>query len=119
MVSLGNFNFKNLIEDFNHLSIEEVMAFTLWFMGDLGQALAVRPVNDMKMKWLDVNAPGNDGLVSCFKQECCTVSYVLWHTIRTTSPRLRTSHFWFERKTSLTSVRRQVTCIMMGTLFFA
>ena len=82
MVSLGNFNFKNLIEDFNHLSIEEVMAFTLWFMGDLGQALAVRPVNDMKMKWLDVNAPGNDGLVSCFKQECCTVSYVLWHTIK-------------------------------------
>ena len=80
MANLGDF--KNLIEDFNHLTMDQVMAFTSWFMGDIGQALAVRPANDMKMKWLDVNAPGNDGLVSCFKQECRTVSYVLWHTIK-------------------------------------
>ena len=80
MASLGDF--KNLIEDFNHLTIDQVMAFTSWFMGDIGQALVVRPANDMKMRWLDVNAPGNNGLVSCFKQECRTVSYVLWHTIK-------------------------------------
>jgi hypothetical protein len=27
--------FKNLIEDFNHLTLDDVMAFASWFMGDL------------------------------------------------------------------------------------
>jgi hypothetical protein len=26
-------NFKNLIEDFNHITLEQVMAFASWFMG--------------------------------------------------------------------------------------
>jgi hypothetical protein len=36
----------------------------------------------MKMKYIDVNAPGNSGLVACFKQEGCTVSCLVWHTIK-------------------------------------
>jgi hypothetical protein len=75
-------NFKNLIEDFNHITLEQVMAFASWFMGDNHQLLVVRPLTDMKMKYLDVNAPGNLGLVACFKQECCTVSCLVWHTIK-------------------------------------
>jgi hypothetical protein len=74
--------FKNLVEDFNHLSLEDVMAFASWFMGDLTTPRSVRPHNDMTMKYLDVNAMGNDGLVACFKQECRTVSCLVWHTIK-------------------------------------
>ncbi len=61
-------NFKNLIEDFNHITLEQATAFDSWFMGDYGQSLAVHPSTDMKMKYIDVNAPGNSGLVACFKQ---------------------------------------------------
>jgi hypothetical protein len=74
--------FKNLVEDFNHLTLKDVMAFASWFMGDLTTPCSVRPHNDMTMKYLDVNATGNDGLVTCFKQECCTVSCLVWHTIK-------------------------------------
>ena len=65
--------FKNLIKDFNYLSLEDVMAFASWFMGDL---------TTDRMKYLDVNTLGNDGLVACFKQECRTVSCLVWHTIK-------------------------------------
>ncbi len=34
------------------------------------------------MKYIEVNAPGNSGLVACFKQECDTVSCLVWHTIK-------------------------------------
>jgi hypothetical protein len=74
--------FKNLVEDFNHLSLEDVTAFASWFMGDFTTPHSVRPHNDMTMKYLDVNATGNDGLVACFKQECRTVSCLVWHTIK-------------------------------------
>ena len=82
MFSANLGDFKNLIEDFSHLTLENVMAFASWFMGDTNKVLAVRAPNDMKMKWVDVNANGNKGLVACFKQECRTVSCVLWHTIK-------------------------------------
>jgi hypothetical protein len=75
-------NFENLIEDFNHITLEQVMAFASWFMGDYGQLLVVGPLTDMKMKYIDVNAPGNPGLVACFKQECCTASCLVWLTIK-------------------------------------
>ena len=69
--------FKNLVEDFNHLSLKDAMAFASWFMGDLTTPRSVRPHNDMTMKYLDVkdvNATGNNSLVACLKQECRTVS---------------------------------------------
>jgi hypothetical protein len=75
-------NFKNLIKDFNRIALEQVMAFASWFMGDYGQSLVVRPLTNMKMKYIDVNAPGNPGLVVCFKQECCNVSCLIWHTLK-------------------------------------
>ena len=62
--------FKNLIEDFNHWTLEDVMAFASWFMGDLSTPRAVRSTSD------------NDGLVDCFKQECWVVSCLVWHTIK-------------------------------------
>jgi len=74
--------FKNLVEDFDHLSLKDVMAFASWFMGDLTTPCSVRPHNDMTMKYLDVNTTGNDGLVACFKQEYRTVSCLVWHTIK-------------------------------------
>ncbi len=52
------------------------------FMGDEPQPVAVHPPMDMKMKFLKVNVPGNAGLIACFKQECWTVSCLLWHTIK-------------------------------------
>jgi hypothetical protein len=36
----------------------------------------------MTMKFIDLNAVGNTGLVACFKQECHTVSCLVWHTIK-------------------------------------
>jgi hypothetical protein len=32
-------NFKNLIEDLNHITLEQVMAFASWFMGDMVNCL--------------------------------------------------------------------------------
>lgn len=58
------------------------MAFTSWFMGDEAQALAVRASDDMKMRYLDVTATGNSGLIACFKQELRTVSCLIWHTTK-------------------------------------
>jgi hypothetical protein len=77
-------NFKNLIEDFNHITLEQVMAFASWFMvmGDYGQLLVGHPLTNMKMKYIDVNAPGNSGLIASFKQECCSVSCLVWNTIK-------------------------------------
>jgi len=74
--------FKNLIEDFKHLTLDDVMAFASWFMGDLTTPRSVRLPTDMIMKYHDVNASGNDGLVACFKQECRAVSCLVWHTIK-------------------------------------
>ena len=58
------------------------MTFASWFMGDLTTPRSVRPPTDMTMKYLDVNASGNNGLVACFKQECRAVSCLVWHTIK-------------------------------------
>ena len=74
-------DFKNLVDNFSHITLEQVMAFESWFMGDDHQPRAVRH-SSLKMKYIDVNAPGNSGLVARFKHECCTVSTMLWHTIR-------------------------------------
>jgi hypothetical protein len=88
--------FKNLIEDFNHLTLDDVMAFASWFMGDLATPRSIRLPTNMTMKYLDVNASGNDGLVACFKQECCAVSCLVWHTIK--------NHF------SMTSYKALLVC---------
>ncbi len=74
--------FKDLIEDFNHLTLDDVMAFASWFMGDLTTPRSVCPPTNMTMEYLDVNASGNDGHVPCFKQECRAVSCLVWHTIK-------------------------------------
>ena len=74
-------DYKNLVDDFSHITLEQVMAFASWFMGDEHQPRAVRRAT-LKMKYIDVNAPGNSGLVARFKHECRTVSTMLWHTIR-------------------------------------
>jgi hypothetical protein len=71
--------FKNLI---NHLTLNDVMAFASWFMGNSSTPRTVHLTNNMTMKFLDVNASGNDGLVACFKQECRAVSCLVWHTIK-------------------------------------
>ena len=72
-------NFKYLIKDFNHLSLDQVMAFTSWFMGDVNKPLKTCIPSDMTMRYLNVNVGGNAGLVACFKQECCTVSCLDWY----------------------------------------
>ncbi len=77
--------FKNHIEDFDHLTLNDVMAFASWFMGDLTTPRSVRPPTDMTMKYLDVNALGNDGLVACFKHKCRAVFCLVWHTIKNLS----------------------------------
>jgi hypothetical protein len=56
--------FKNLIEDFNHLTLDDVMAFASWFKGDLTTPQSVRLPTNMTMKYLNLNASGNDGLVA-------------------------------------------------------
>jgi hypothetical protein len=75
-------DFKNLIEDFNHLSLDQVTAYALWFMGDVNKPLKTCLPGNMTMRYLGVNAGGNAGLVACFKQECRTVSCLVWHTIK-------------------------------------
>jgi hypothetical protein len=75
-------DFKNLIEDFQHITLKQVIAFASWFMGDEGQLMTLHPPSDMTMKYLNVNTAGNLGLVACFKQECHTVLCLVWHTIK-------------------------------------
>jgi hypothetical protein len=58
------------------------MAFASWFMGDDKQLVTLCHPSDMTMKYLDVNDAGNLGLVACFKQECRTVSCLVWHTMK-------------------------------------
>ena len=60
--------FKNLIEDTNHLTLDDVMAFASRFMGDLSTPCAVRPHNNMTMKFFDTNALGNNSFVACYKE---------------------------------------------------
>ncbi len=75
-------DFKNLIKDFQHITLKQVMVFASWFMGDKGQLMTLCHPSNMTMKYIDVNAAGNLGLVACFKQECHTVSCLVWHTIK-------------------------------------
>jgi hypothetical protein len=75
-------DFKNLIEDFQHITLEQVMAYASWFMSGNGQLMTIHHPSDMTMKYIDVNAAGNHGLVACFKQELRTVSCLVWHTIK-------------------------------------
>jgi hypothetical protein len=75
-------DFKNIIEDFQHITLEQMMAFASWFMGDKRQLMTLHHPTDMTMKYLDVNAAGNLDLVACFKQECHTVSCLVWHTTK-------------------------------------
>ncbi len=55
--------FKNLNKDFNHLTLDDVMAFASWFMGNSTTPQSVRLPTDMTMKYFDINASGNNGLV--------------------------------------------------------
>ena len=96
-------DFKNLIEDFQHITLEQVMAFASWFMGDYNKGCTLRQPGNMTMKYIDLNAPGNPGLIACYKQECRTMSCLVWHTIKnhltTTSYRallVRKNDFAFE-----------------------
>jgi len=73
---------KNLIDEYQHLTLEDVMAFASWFMGDINEPRTVRALNDMKMRFLDLEAAGNAGYVARFKQECRQVSCLIWHTIK-------------------------------------
>ncbi len=49
-------DFKNLIEDFQHIILEQVMAFASWFMGGKGQLMTLCYPSNMTMKYVDVNA---------------------------------------------------------------
>jgi hypothetical protein len=51
-------------------------------MGGKGQLMTLHHPLNMTMKYIDVNAAGNLGLVACFKQECCTMLCLIWHTIK-------------------------------------
>ena len=75
-------DFKNLIEDFQHITLEQVMGYASWFMGDESKLMQFHAPTAMTMQYLNVNASGNSGLVECFKQECCTVSCLVWRTIK-------------------------------------
>jgi hypothetical protein len=85
-------DFKNLIKDFQHITLKQVMAFASWFMGDEYQLRALRAPDDMTMKFIDLNTVGNTGLVTCFKQECRTVSCLVWHTILKSHHHHKLSH---------------------------
>ncbi len=67
-------DFKNIIKEFNH------------FMGDLNEPLKTCLPANMQMKYLDINVPGNAGLVGCFKVTlffvwCGTPSKSLLHNL--------------------------------------
>jgi hypothetical protein len=43
-------DFKNLLEEYQHISLEQVMAFASWFMGDLTQKRELCANGNMKIK---------------------------------------------------------------------
>ena len=77
--------YKELLEEYQHISLDQIKDFVSWFMGDDSQALDKRDEtdkDDMKMFPVDVNAPGNACLVNRFKVQCRIVSGVILHTIK-------------------------------------
>lgn len=78
---LANFeDFKNLIEDFNHLTLEHVMAFASWFMGDINNLLPSMSPQTWKLsEFLSMQLVMKVLLpaLSSFKQECCTLYHVV------------------------------------------
>ena len=70
---------------------------------------------NMQMKYLEIKVTDNAGLLACFKKECRTVSCLVWHTIKITSPWSRTRLFLFARRILLTSVPRLATSSLTST----
>ena len=80
-VNLGDF--KNLVDDFHHLTMDQVMAYVAWFMGDATQTLTKHAsTDDHIMKSINPNAAGNGGLVDIFKQQLRITSQLIWLTIK-------------------------------------
>jgi hypothetical protein len=50
-------DFKNLIEAFQHITLEQVMAFATWFMGDDRQLMTLCHPSDMTMKCISTSTP--------------------------------------------------------------
>ena len=77
--------YKELLEEYQHISLDQIKAFVSWFMGDDSQALDKRDETKkdaLKMFPVDVNATGNAGLVNRFKVQCRIVSGIILHTIK-------------------------------------
>ena len=78
-------DFKDLLEDYQHITLDQVKAFVSWFMGENSQALEKRDgskKDSMKMYPVDPNLPGNAGLVNRFKIQCRIVSGIILHLIK-------------------------------------
>ena len=78
-------DFKDLLEDYQHITLDQVKAFVSWFMGENSQALVKRDESkkdSMKMYPVDPNLPGNAGLVNRFKIQCHIVSGIILHLIK-------------------------------------
>ena len=74
---------KHLLEEYQHITLDQVMAFVAWFMGDANQKRQKHAnEKDMLMQPIDPNAAGNAGTTDLFKQSCRIVSQIIWHTIK-------------------------------------
>ena len=57
-------DFTNLLEDYHHLTDDQVMDFSGWIYDDESQKLK-KSIN-MVVKAINLNAEGNQGIVNCF-----------------------------------------------------
>ena len=57
-------DFTNLLEDYHHLTDDQVMDFSGWIYDDESQKLK-KSIN-MVVKAINLNAEGNQGMVNCF-----------------------------------------------------
>ena len=68
------------MEDYPHLTDEQVMNFSWWIYGDEIQKL--KKSTNMVMKVIDLNAEVNQGMVNCLKIRICILSGVVHMTFK-------------------------------------
>ena len=75
--------YKHLLKEYQHITIDQAMAYVAWFMGNASQKREKRTDSkDMLMQPIDPNASGNTGETDLFKKSFRIVSQIIWYTTK-------------------------------------
>lgn len=96
-VDLGEF--VNLIDRYRSLTKADVLAWSKWVHGDSDtRRVAPLPGEELTMKAVDVNAPGNDGLVARLRVQQRTVSHMMHQCLKAMMPMVAYKAFLLQKQ---------------------